>query len=271
MALALAEPGRAGRRLGQLQSAGAVGAGLGLLVALGLTWVKVPIRPMYYVAGVAAMLAALSCLCIPRNIKTPGPRFVFRKRYGLYYALQFLDGWRKQIFIAFAGYNLVHEHGASLTTMLVLAMVTTGINWFSGPIIGWIVDHVGERRTLVAYFAALVPVCLGYALVGDARVLYAIFVLDNVLFPLGGMAQTTYVNRIAPPSEHTATLSMGVASNHVASVIMPLVGGLLWAKLGSQWVFLVGAVTAAASITAAMAVPRRSHPVAAVAQAAGAV
>ena len=34
---------------------------------------------------------------------------------------------------------------------------------------------------------------------------------------------TTYVNRIAPRSEHTPTLSMGVAANHVAAVTMPLV------------------------------------------------
>jgi hypothetical protein len=41
---------------------------------------------------------------------------------------------------------------------------------------------------------------------------------------------------------------MGVASNHVAAVMMPLVGGILWVKLGYEWTFFVGAFAAAVSV-----------------------
>ena len=71
------------------------------------------------------------------------------------------------------------------------------------------------------------------------------------------MAQTTYVNRIAPPSEHTATLSMGVAMHHVAAASMPLFGGILWKFAGHEWTFLIGALAAAASIPVVMRLPRR--------------
>jgi len=257
MALSLAEPGRAGHRLGQIAAAGSAGWGLGLGAALLLTLAGVAMRPLYIVAGAAAVVAAAACLAIPRDLKTPGPRLVFRRKYGLYYLLCFLEGWRKQIFLCFAGYLLVREHGASLRTMLLLWGATQVIGYFAAPRIGRLIDRVGERRVLMAYFASLMLVFAGYAAIPNVYVLYVLFVLDGVLFTLA-MALTTYVNRIAPPSEHTPTLSMGVAMNHVAAVSMPLAGGFLWKYMGYQWAFGLGALAAALSIAAAMFVPRHA-------------
>ena len=80
-------------------------------------------------------------------------------------------------------------------------------------------------------------------------------VLDNATFVFA-TGLTTYVNKIAPPREHTPTLSMGVAFNHVASVSMPFLGGILWATLGYQWAFLIGIPAAAASILIVRRLPR---------------
>ena len=73
MTLALAEPGRAGARLGQVGAAGALGSAAGLVIAFVLTLLGVRIRPLYVIAGVAALLAAAACLGIPRRIKASGP------------------------------------------------------------------------------------------------------------------------------------------------------------------------------------------------------
>jgi len=94
----------------------------------------------------------------------------------------------------------------------------------------------------------------GYGFIESRALLYALFVLDTVLFAFT-MAQTTYINRIAPPSEHTATLSMGVAMNHVAAVLMPLIGGLLWNYAGYRWAFLTGVGAAVLSIGVALRLP----------------
>ena len=255
MTLALAEPGRTGHRLGQVGAAGSAGWGLGLGAALLLGVLGVSMRPMYLVAGAAGALGALACLGIYRKVKTPGPRFVFRRRYGLYYLLCFLEGWRKQIFICFSGFLLVKIHHTSLPVMLGLFAVVQVIGFFASPRVGRLIDRVGERRVLVAYFASLIAVFLGYALVGNLYVLYALFVADGVVWTLA-MAMTTYVNRIAPPSEHTPTLSMGVAMNHVAAVAMPLVGGALWQYAGYRWTFALGALAVALSIVAALHVPK---------------
>ena len=111
---------------------------------------------------------------------------------------------------------------------------------------------------LIAYYTSIIFVFAGYALVPSAYLLYVLFISDSALFMLS-LATTTYVNRIAPPSEHTPTLSMGVAMNHVAAVAMPLAGGFLWNYLGYQYAFGLGAVAAAVSIVAATFVPRHER------------
>jgi len=256
MAMALAEPGRTGRRVGQVQAATAAGSGLGLGAALALTAGGVPIRPLYLVAGAAALLAAGACLGIPRKIKTPGPRLVFRRRYGLFYLLSFLEGWRKQIFLCFAAFLLVRVYATPLPTMLLLWIAVQAIGWVVSPHVGRLIDRVGERRVLVGYFACLTLFFAGYALLPFRGALFVLFVVDSAFFVFA-MALTTFVSRIAPPGEHTATLSMGVAMNHVAAVTMPLVGGLLWQYADYRLVFAMGAAVAAASVLAALRVPPR--------------
>ena len=86
--------------------------------------------------------------------------------------------------------------------------------------------------------------------------LYVLFVVDSAYFVFA-TSLITLVNRLAPRSEHTQTLSMGVATSHVAAVLMPLVGGVLWKTLGYQWAFLVGAAAAAVSVRVALMLPPR--------------
>ena len=254
MTLSLAEPGRTGRRLGQVQASGAAGSGAGLAAALILHLAGVHIRWFYVVACAAALLGAGACLGVPRKIKTPGPRLVFRRRYGLYYVLCFLEGWRKQIVIAFAGFLLVKEYQTPLTIMLLLAAGTNLVGWMISPVVGRLIDRLGERKMLVFYYVSLTVCFIGYAMVRNRWVLYAVFVIDSSFFAFA-MALTTYVSRIAPAREHTPTLSMGVAMNHVAAVAMPFVGGLLW-ELGYHWTFLTGVCTAGLSILASLFVGR---------------
>ena len=261
MTLAMAEPGRAGHRLGQIQAAGAAGYGGGLLIALCLTLSHLPIRPIYLVAGTTAVAAALACLGIPRRIKTPGPRLVFRRRYGLYYAISLLEGWRKQISISFSVWLLVEQFRTPVTIILSLMIAVQVIGYFASPRVGRLIDRVGERKVLLFYYATLVGLFVGYGLIRNPYILYAIFILDGSLF-VCVLALTSYVNRIAPKSEHTITLSMGVAMNHIAAVAMPLTGGLLW-KFGYYWAFLIGAAVAGVSLLVSLNVPRHNPAAAA--------
>ncbi len=254
MTLALAEKGRSGHRLGQIQAASAGGVAGGLVLVLVLDYFGVAMRPMYIVAAVVAVCGAAACLGIPRKIKTPSARLIFRKKYGLYYLLCFLEGWRKQIFLAFSAFLLVKVHGTELQTILLLMLAVQVIGYFTSARVGRLIDRIGERKILAFYYTCLMFFFVGYAVIPNAAALYALYVIDCAFFVFV-MAQVTYVRRIAPQNEHTPTLSAGVAMNHIASVTMPLVGGLIWIHWGYQWTFLVGALAAAVSIFVALRLP----------------
>lgn len=254
MMLSLAEPGRTGYRLGQLNAVGSVASGIALAVCWVTCVTHVPIRPIYILAGLVGLVGACACLAIPHDLKTPGPRFVFRRKYGLYYLLCFLEGSRKQIFLAFAGFLLVKKYNTTLQTMILLMVVVQIINWLTAPAVGRIIDRIGERSVLMFYSGCMVIFFIGYAFIPSRPALWALFILDSALFSLG-MALTTYVRKIAPASEHTQTLSMGVAMNHVAAVSVPLIGAFLWKFSGFQSAFLVGAVIAVAGVMAASRLP----------------
>ena len=257
MAISLAEPGRTGHRLGQIQAAGAAGFAGGLAMALVLTWLGVQMRTMYLLAAGAAVLAAGACAAIPRQIRTPGPRLVFRRRYGLYYVLCLLEGWRKQIFICFAGFLLVNVFHTPLWVMLLMMIAVQGMGYLASPAVGRLIDRIGERPVLIFYYSCLTLFFVGYAAIPNRSVLYGIFVIDNAFFVFA-MSLTTYVSRIAPQNELTPTLSMGVAMNHVAAVAMPLLGGIIWGRFGYQWTFLMGAAAALISVGVTMRVPRKA-------------
>ena len=147
-------------------------------------------------------------------------------------------------------------YGTPLLVMIGLWAANQGIGFLLSPRIGKLVDKVGERKILTLYYFLVTLFFVGYAFLKSKHLLYAVFVADGATFPFAA-ALTTYVNKIAPPAEHTPTLSMGVAFNHVASVAMPFLGGVLWATMGYQWAFLIGLPAAAASILMVQRLPGR--------------
>jgi len=258
MMLSLAEKNQTGYRLGRLQAVGSVASGAALAVCWLMCAFHVPIRPIYVIAGVVGLVGAFACLAIPRDIKAPGPRFVFRRKYSLYYLLCFLEGSRKQIFLAFAGFLIVKEYGTTLTEMILLMAVVQALNWIVSPPIGRLIDRLGERAVLMFYSGIMVIFFTGYAFISSRFMLWGLFIADNVLFSLG-MALTTYVRRIAPVSEHTPTLSMGVAMNHIAAVLVPLGGAFLWKYTGFRSAFLAGALVATVGLLAASRLPKHQR------------
>ena len=57
-------------------------------------------------------------------------RIVVRRRYGLYYALNFLQGCRKQMFITFAIFALVKIHGMPVHVTMWLVLIKRANGFF---------------------------------------------------------------------------------------------------------------------------------------------
>ena len=171
-----------------------------------------------------------------------------RRRYWLFYALQFLMGSRRHIFTTFAVFLLVQEHNVPAETITVLYLINNVAGAFLYQRLGTIIARFGEKLALTVNFLLLVLVFLGYAYVRVVPLLYGLFVIDHILFGFG-IALQSYFQKIAVhPREITPNLSLGQTINHIASVIIPLVGGIVWETVGSQYTFLVGTVIVAISL-----------------------
>lgn len=246
-----------GRRLGQVNSwtAAASVVGYGLVWAL-LAWVGPRYHLVFTVAGVCALIggATLFFMRMPGAHLTR-PRLVWNWNYRLYYLLAFFFGARKQIFITFGPWVLIKifHQPAILFAKLMIASAVLAILF--QPALGRAIDKFGERRVLMVDAVMTFLVCIGYGCahwLGLAwlalGVLCACFVLDQ-LFMGTGMARDIYLSKIAVRKEDVApTLSMGVTINHVVSMSIPTLGGLIWVWYGHEWVFFAAAGLALAML-----------------------
>jgi predicted MFS family arabinose efflux permease len=97
-------------------------------------------------------------------------------------------------------------------------------------------------------FGALGFVFLGYAFVTYLPMLFVLFVMDNILFGFN-LALTTYFQKIAITQEEiTSNLAVQLSINHIAAIVMPVIGGTAWELFGSQAPFLVGVGIALVSL-----------------------
>ena len=158
-----------------------------------------------------AVLTLAAMLYFPR-FEGPVPQrkqLVVRKRYWLYYALTFMSGARRQLFIAFGGFLLVKKFGYSVGDMAILMLVTSSLNSLFAPRLGRLVAIWGERNTITLENTVLICVFIGYALTDNARVAAALFIIDGIFFTLT-LAQKTYFQKIGDPADMAATASVGL-------------------------------------------------------------
>jgi predicted MFS family arabinose efflux permease len=129
------------------------------------------------------------------------------------------------------------------------------------PLLGWTIDHMGERFVLASEAILLIFVCAGY---GFAKFLFpegtafliicGCFLLDQMLMSVS-MARSTYMKKIAlRPEDIQPALTTSVTIDHIFSISVALLGGLIWNVFGFQYVFALGAVIAAINFAAAMQV-----------------
>ena len=179
---------------------------------------------------------------------------IFRRRYALYYFLTFMAGARRQIFMAFAVFLLVKIFHFSVREVTLLFVVNNGINYFLSPLIGKAIVRFGERRVLSVEYAGLVLVFLTYASTHSKIVVSLMYILDHILFNFA-IAIRTYFQKIGDPRDIAPSMAVGFTINHIAAVVMPVVGGLLW-MVDYRIPFIAGAVLSLVSLAAVQKIPQ---------------
>lgn len=212
--------------------------------------------------GITALIAVYCFFAFPQfEARTPQLRkMVLKKRYWLYYAMQFMAGARRQIFVVFAGFMMVERFGFDVHEITALYLINLVANIIFAPLFGAAVARFGERRTLIFEYAGLVIVFLAYGGIyffGWGIVLACIlYVIDHMLFALA-LALKTYFQKIADPEDIAPTAAVAFTINHIAAVFLPVLLGLLW-LVSPGAVFALAAIMAGISLALATLVPR--HP-----------
>jgi hypothetical protein len=250
--------------LGWLLAAGS-GATLVAYVAIMLLWDRLGLSyNSVYLAGggVTLAIAVFALLAFPQ-FEAPNPqikKMILRRRYWLYYALQFMAGARRQIFVVFAGFMMVERFGFEVHEITTLYLINLVVNIAVAPVLGGAVARFGERRTLGFEYIGLIAVFLSYGgvyyLGWGVAIAATLYVLDHIFFGLA-LALKTYFQKIADPGDIAPTAAVAFTINHIAAVFLPVGLGLLW-MVSPGMVFVMAAGMAAISLGLSLLIPR--HP-----------
>ena len=256
------EKEHAAHKLGQLVAVGAFAG----LVAYALVWLTLDVfhfqmQTVYLLGGGVTIVIAVFCWSwfphFPEKVEQH-KKLILRKRYWLYYALTFMGGARRQIFVVFAGFLMVEKFGFSAAEISMMFLVNGALNMYFAPRIGRLIGYWGERKALTAEYIGLIGVFTAYAFVSQAWIAVVLFVVDHLLFSMA-IAQKTYFQKIADPKDMAPTAGVAFSINHVAAVVLPVLYGTLWV-ISPAAVFLTGAVLAFISLILSQMVPWNPEP-----------
>ena len=213
---------------------------------LGYVWV-------YMVGGGVTVAIVLFCWryfsIFPDKVYQT-KKIILRKRYWLYYALQFMSGARRQIFMVFAGFLLVEKFHFSVAEISLLFIVNSLISIPLAPRIGKLIAKIGERRALIIEYIGLAVIFVGYAITESALIAVLLYLLDHIFFSMA-IALKTYFQKIADPADIASSAGVSFTINHIAAVFIPVLFGFIW-LYSSAIVFFAGAMIALVSLALAL-------------------
>jgi hypothetical protein len=236
------------------------------LVAFSMVWVFVEIlnfemKSIYVIGGITTMLIAVFCwFAFPKfeGKIEQHKKLKLHKRYWLYYALTFMGGARRQIFVVFSGFLMVEKFGFSVSDIALMFLANGALNIIFAPLIGKMISKIGERRTLTIEYIGLIVIFSSYAVVADPKIAIVLYIVDHLLFSMA-IAQKTYFQKIADPKDLAQTAGVAFSINHCAAIVLPALYGLLWIS-SPALVFYTGAAMAGVSLMLAFLVPFDPKP-----------
>ena len=257
LGMSLATEDTRGRVLGMLASVGSLATivGMGVLALTARAIESISLRWSYVIGGAIILIAAFLLTKLPDHLGSATgeqPRILLKGRYWLYYVLTFFEGSRKQVMGTFTSLVLVDMYGWKVWQISSLLVISSLLNLVLAPYLGSLVDRYGTRPTLSASYVVLVLCCVGYATIPVPVILAGLYVVIRLTIVMS-MGLNIYVSQIAPPEELTPTLSAGVSINHVTSVAMPLIAGMLMPIIKYNGLFIMTGTLIAVSVPFALA------------------
>ena len=258
--MSLAEPDQIGKRMGQFG-----GISFAVLTVAGLTvfflfrfgvfsfvsktkWTFVVASAFYLLA--MFLLIKLKLETGQMRVKREKVKLIFRKEYKFYYLLAIAYGVQKQVMLVFGPWVLIETLGQHVDTIVLLGIIASTLGMFFMPQLGKWIDRFGVKKLLYADALSFIFVYLCYGALSQSFntgalakvgipviITCALFIIDRLSSQMG-IIRVIYLKSIAlTPSDVTPTLSLAMMMDHIVSIIVAVSGGLLWVKLGSQYIF----------------------------------
>lgn len=213
-------------------------------------------KAMYLSFGIPIIIIAIfAFMQNPARVDIPlqHKQMLYRQKYWLFYLLTLLAGARRQIFVAFAVFLLVKKFDYSVSEVAALFLLNNIVNYFLSPFIGRCIARFGEHKVLSLEYSALILIFIGYALVEDKYLAALLYILDHIFFNFA-IGIKTFFQKIADTKDIAPSMAVGFTINHIAAVVLPTAGGLLW-LVDYKIPFLAGALLSLASFTAVQFIP----------------
>ena len=185
---------------------------------------------------------------VDRNLVPQHKKMIFRKKYWLFYFLTFMSGARRQIFMAFAVFLLVKKFQFTVQEITILFVINNLVNYFLSPLIGKGIIRFGERKILSLEYFSLIFIFLAYAAVESKTLVAILYILDHIFFNFA-IAIRTYFQKVGDPRDIAPSMAVGFTINHIAAVVLPAIGGLLWI-VDYRIPFVCGAILSMVSLVA---------------------
>ena len=248
--------------IGWIVAAGS-GSAFFVYIAIIILWLNLNFNYffIYFFAGVLCLLIVAFCFFYYPQFhigKKQKLSIVIKKRYWVYYTLQFFSGARRQIFVVFASFMMVEKYGFDVHQITLLLLTNFLINIFMAPLIGRFIERFGERLSLIIEYFGLMVIFLLYAglYYFDWSYIVAsiLFIADHMFFGLA-FAMKTYFQKIADSEDFAPTAAVAFTINHISAVFLPVLLGYIWIHNNSA-VFYLAAILSFISLIVAILIPR---------------
>jgi hypothetical protein len=170
-------------------------------------------------------------------------KLVLRRKYWLYYTLNFLSGARRQIFTVFAIFLLVEKYGLAVSAIAGIYVLNYALTFLTNRYISRAINNYGERVVLS---------------LESAWVAIILYVLDSIFFNFS-IGLNTYLQKTAEAGDLAQSTAVGFTINHISAVVIPLVGGSLW-LLNWKLPFIIGACLTVVSLYFTQKIETHRHP-----------
>ena len=230
--------------LGRLKSYGPLAS---LVVTIGIFFVVGGLGLRSLLVGVGVAVIAFG-IWIANSLTgvtlgLTAPSLHFRRELLTYYAMNFVAGFRSQIFRTYVFILLITEYAFPVERIAAIHLAGTVCGLAGYRLMGHLASRLGGPTTLSIVYLIVALLFIGFATIANAKVLAVLFLLDSLLFSTSVITDA-HLRARSQPEYVFSDLGTGITLFHVAGFVAPLLGGLTMGLFGYEGAFYLGAAVA---------------------------